>query len=81
VDDLKKAGIEKADAFFAVTQGDNRNIMAAQIARTIFNVRKPVCRIYDPMRQEIYRGMGLDTISATAVITEMLASKLESAGA
>jgi trk system potassium uptake protein TrkA len=58
---LKRASIEQADAFIAVTQGDNRNIMAAQIAHSIFNVPRPVCRIYDPLRQEIYRAMGLGT--------------------
>ncbi len=46
---LRKAGIEEADAFVAVTQGDNRNVMAAQIAKHIFNVPKVICRIYDPL--------------------------------
>ena len=56
---LKKAGIEEADAFFALTQGDNRNIMAAQIAKHIFNVPRVLCRIYDPLRQELYSTLGL----------------------
>ena len=51
---LKRAGIEEADAFVAVTQGDNRNVMAAQMAKHIFNVPKVICRIYDPLRQELY---------------------------
>ena len=45
---LKRAGIEEADVFVAVTQGDNRNIMACQIAKHIFNVPRVLCRIYDP---------------------------------
>src|SRR3990170_4705125 len=63
VDVLRRAGIEQADAFAAVTQGDNRNVMAAQIAKHIFNVRKVVLRIYDPIREELYRTLGLETIS------------------
>ncbi len=66
-DTLKKAGIEKADAFVAVTEGDNRNVMAAQIAKHIFNVPKVVCRIYDPIREEMYQNLGLETISPTKI--------------
>ena len=71
-DSLKKAGIEEADAFVAVTQGDNRNVMAAQIAKHIFNVPKVVCRIYDPLRQELYHTLGLETISPTTVAAQLL---------
>ena len=75
---LKRAGIEEADAFVATTQGDNRNIMAAQIAKHIFNVPKVVSRIYDPLRQELYSTLGLETISPTTVFAEILREKLES---
>ena len=75
---LKRAGIEEADAFVAVTQGDNRNIMAAQIAKHVFNVPKVMCRIYDPLRQELYSTLGLEAISPTTVFAEMLREKLES---
>jgi len=74
---LKKAGIEGADAFVVVTQGDNRNIMAAQIAKHIFNVPKVVCRIYDPLRQELYSTLGLEAISPTTVFAQLLKEKLE----
>lgn len=67
VDVLRRAGIERADAFAAVTQGDNRNIMASQIAKHIFHVPKVVTRIYDPIRQETFAALGLDTISPTVV--------------
>lgn len=76
-DVLKRAGIERMDAFAAVTQGDNRNFMAAQIARHIFNVPKVVCRIYDPIREELYHSMGLETISPTTVISRLLKDALE----
>jgi trk system potassium uptake protein TrkA len=70
-DALKRAGVEDADAFVAVTQGDNRNIMSAQIAKHLFNVPRVVCRIYDPIREEIYHTLGLRTISPTSVGAEL----------
>ena len=75
---LKRAGIEEADAFVATTQGDNRNIMAAQIAKHIFNVPKVVSRIYDPLRQELYSTLGLETFSPTTIFAQILREKLES---
>jgi len=74
---LKKAGIEEADAFVAVTQGDNRNVMAAQIAKHIFNVPKVICRIYDPLRRELYNTLGIEAISPTTVFAQLLKEKLE----
>ena len=73
---LKKAGIEEADAFVAVTQGDNRNVMAAQIAKRIFSIPKVVCRIYDPLRKDIYESLGLEAISPTTVFAQILKDKL-----
>lgn len=75
---LKAAGIEQADAFVAVTQGDNRNVMAAQIAKHIFKVPKVLCRIYDPIRKEIYEALGLEALSPTTVFANMLKDKLGS---
>jgi trk system potassium uptake protein TrkA len=74
---LKKAGIEQAEVFIAMTQGDNRNIMAAQIAKHIFNVPRVICRIYDPLRQEIYQTLGLETISPTTIFADMLKKRVE----
>ena len=74
---LKKAGIEEADAFFAITQGDNRNVMAAQIAKHIFNVPKVICRIYDPLRRELYNTLGIEAFSPTTIFAQMLKEKLE----
>ena len=72
LDLLKKAGIETADAFTAVTNGDNTNLMCAQIAQKIFNVPKVVCRVYDPKRAELYYDLGLQTVSSTSVGARML---------
>ncbi len=71
-DVLKKAGIKEADAFAAVTNGDNRNIMASQIAKEIFKVKKVVCRIYDPIRESTYRELGLETISPTILGAQLM---------
>ena len=75
---LKRAGIENTDVFVVVTQGDNRNVMAAQIAKHIFNVPKVTCRIYDPLRQDLYQTLGLDGISPTTIFARILKEKLES---
>src|SRR5258707_15393602 len=66
-DVLIRAGIKDADAFCAVTNGDNRNIMASQIAQEIFHVKKVMCRIYDPIREQTYRELGMDTMCPTTI--------------
>ncbi len=70
-DVLRRAGIEEADAFVALTQGDNRNITASQVAKHIFDVQRVVCRIKDPIREEMYNELGLRTISPTRVGAKM----------
>jgi trk system potassium uptake protein TrkA len=77
IDVLRRIGLAEADAFVTVTQGDNRNVMAAQIARHIFNVKDVVCRIYDPIREELYHSLGLRTISPTKVGAELMKQALE----
>lgn len=74
---LKRAGIASADAFVAVTQGDNRNIMAAQIAKHTFKTPKVICRIYDPLRRDLFEQLGLDTFSPTSIFAQLLKDKLE----
>src|SRR5579875_2028422 len=73
---LRRAGIEQADAFAAVTNGDNRNIMASQIAKEIFHVKKVVCRIYDPIRESTYHELGLETICPTIVGAKLISEAL-----
>ncbi|HEX6122683.1 MAG TPA: TrkA family potassium uptake protein [Ktedonobacterales bacterium] len=75
-DVLRRAGLEQADAFAAVTNGDNRNIMAAQVAKHIFGVPKVICRIYDPIRQETYNALGLESISPTIVGAKLMRDAL-----
>jgi trk system potassium uptake protein TrkA len=71
-DVLRVAGIEHADTFIAVTNHDNRNLMAAQVAQLIFKVPQVIVRIYDPVREDTYRRMGLTTICPTTTISAMI---------
>ena len=71
-DVLKRAGIESCDLFVAVTQGDNRNIMAAQIAQTVYDVPKVVTRINDPVRADAYRQHGIVTICGTTILSGLI---------
>jgi trk system potassium uptake protein TrkA len=73
---LKQAGIEKADAFCCVTNGDNTNLVSAQAAKKIFKVPKVIARVYDPQRAHIYKALGLDIISGTILFAAMLRDKI-----
>lgn len=73
---LKQAGIEKADAFCAVTNGDNTNLISAQAAKKIFKVTKVIARVYDPQRAHIYAALGLEIISGTILFAAMLRDKI-----
>jgi len=75
-DFLRKAGIEQADVFVAVTESDNYNIMSAQLVKHIFNVPKVVCRIYDPHKSELYETLGLDVLSSTCILAQVLKEKV-----
>jgi trk system potassium uptake protein TrkA len=60
---LVEAGIERADAFIAVSSGDNSNIVSSMVAKDVFHVPKVITRIYDPRRAQIYRRMGIPTVA------------------
>lgn len=79
-DILRSAGIERAHAFVAVTNGDNRNIMAAQVAREIFDVPEVIVRIYDPVREDTYRRLGLTTVCPTTTISALIIDHVIGAG-
>jgi len=72
MDILRQAGVEKADAFLALTQGDNRNLMAAQIAKKIFGVEQVFAKVNDPIRANTYRGQGIYTFSRTTILGTLL---------
>lgn len=73
---LERGGIKEADAFFALTQGDNRNYFASQMAREVYQVRRVLCRVYDPIREEIFRDLGLETFSPTSVGAQIMVGML-----
>jgi trk system potassium uptake protein TrkA len=75
-DVLKRAGATTADGFIAVTDGDNRNIMAALIAQRMFKIKKVVCRIYDPPRGQMYRELGIETVVPTTVGAKLIRDTL-----
>lgn len=79
IDALLEAGIEQADAFVAGTNGDNTNLVIAQIAQKKFNVPKVVVRVLDPLRAEWYSEQGLHTICPTQAGIDMLTEAVREA--
>lgn len=71
VDFLRRAGAGQADLFLALTNGDNRNLMAGQVARFL-GAQHVVVRVYDPVRAAIFREYGIETISPTMEAAERL---------
>ena len=75
-DTLLEAGIETADAFAAVSNGDNSNILAARVARETYGVDNVVARIYDPGRAEIYQRLGIPTVATVIWATDQILRRL-----
>ncbi len=73
---LQDAGIEKADVFCALTDSDNINIMASQVAKGIFKIPRVIARVYDPERASIYKTLGLDVLSETLLFASMIRDKI-----
>lgn len=80
-DTLLEAGIETADAFAAVSNGDNSNILAARVARETYGVGNVVARIYDPGRAEIYQRLGIPTVATVIWTTDQILRRLTPDGA
>lgn len=76
LDVLRQSGIESADAFLALTEGDNRNLMAAQVAKEIFGVKQVMAKVNDPIRARIYRDHGIMTFSRTTILGTLLHAML-----
>jgi trk system potassium uptake protein len=77
---LTKAGIERAEAFAAVSSGDNSNIIAARVARETFGIQKVVARIYDPGRAEVYQRLGITTVATVRWTADQVLRRLLPAG-
>ena len=69
---LREAGAEMADVLMALTEGDNRNALAAQIGKHLFGIPRVIAKINDPVRAEAYRSLGLETICRTAILSDAL---------
>jgi trk system potassium uptake protein TrkA len=80
-DTLKEAGIERADAFAAVSSGDNSNILSARVARETFGVEHVVARIYDPKRAEVYERLGIPTVATVRWTADQIMRRLLPEGA
>ena len=80
-DVLDRAGIERADAFAAVSSGDNSNIIAARVARETFGIQQVVARIYDPGRAEVYQRLGITTVATVKWTSDQFLRRLLPAGA
>ncbi len=73
---LTQAGIERADAFVAVSSGDNSNIISARVARETFSVERVVARIYDPRRAEVYERLGIPTVATVRWTADQMLRKI-----
>src|SRR5678815_2768101 len=73
---LEKAGIRRADAFAAVSSGDNSNIIAARVARETFGIQQVVARIYDPGRAEVYQRLGITTVATVKWTADQMIRRL-----
>ena len=78
---LEKAGIRRAEAFAAVSSGDNSNIIAARVARETFGIQQVVARIYDPGRAEVYQRLGITTVATVKWTADQMLRRLLPAGA
>lgn len=77
-DVLEEAGIRECDVFAAVTDLDNTNLMAAEVAHKIFGVGHVVARLYNPQRERTYQQLGLDYVCGTTLVAESLLDKIQS---
>jgi trk system potassium uptake protein TrkA len=78
---LEKAGIRRAEAFAAVSSGDNSNIIAARVARETFGIQQVVARIYDPGRAEVYQRLGITTVATVKWTADQILRRILPAGA
>jgi trk system potassium uptake protein TrkA len=78
---LETAGIQRAQAFAAVSSGDNSNILAARVARETYGVEQVVARIYDPRRAEVYQRLGIPTVATVSWSTNQIMRSILPMGA
>ncbi len=77
MEDLRSVGLHNVDAFLALSEDDNKNIMAAQVASNIFHVGNVICCVTDPGRQEFYSQMGINVVCPTILLAGTIKSSLK----
>ena len=77
MEDLRRVGMTNVDAFLALTEDDNENAMAAQVASHIFHVNEVICRVGDPQREKFYRELGINVVSPTMMLVDTIKSALK----
>jgi trk system potassium uptake protein TrkA len=75
-EDLTTAGIDEVEVFVAVSSSDTANALASQMAKHVYQVDKVICRINDPANYAMYTDLGLDTVSATQVVSHLIVEKV-----
>jgi trk system potassium uptake protein TrkA len=76
-DTLRRAGAEDADIFISMTEGDNRNVMAAQVALEALGAKRVIAKINDPVRAEAYADLGIATLCRTTMMADAVAAYLD----
>jgi trk system potassium uptake protein len=71
-DILRSAGADQADILISLTEGDNRNVLSAQLAKHVFGVPRVIAKINDPLRADAYRTLGLETMCRTVILSDAL---------
>lgn len=77
---LERTGIKTMDAFIATTQGDNRNFFASMMAKEVYGVGRVLSRFYDPVREQIFSELGLETFSPTSIGAQIMVDMLLKTG-
>jgi trk system potassium uptake protein TrkA len=77
MEDLRNVGMGGLDVFIALSEDDNKNVMAAQIASHIFHVPNVICRIGDPAREKFYRELGMNVVAPTVLVADTIKRALE----
>ncbi|TLM76797.1 MAG: TrkA family potassium uptake protein [Actinobacteria bacterium] len=77
VEVLEEAGARECDTFAAVTDLDNTNLMAAEVARKLFSIPHVVARLYNPVRERTYQQLGLDYVCGTTLVADALLDKVK----
>jgi trk system potassium uptake protein TrkA len=77
MEDLRRVGMNNIDALVAISEDDNKNVMAAQVASHIFRVPEVVCRVNDPNREKIYRELGINVVCPSLILIDSFQRALE----